>query len=181
MKPIDTVTLDLGSHGQLRGSMFPNSVRRFTHIPYAQPPTGPRRWKKPEALPKDYVYGGNGTLDCTEYGNVCPQPEYAVNGDSMISTDYSFDEDCLAVNLWQPPGNPPKNGWPVLAWIHGGWLQIGDPSLEEYTQPTQLIVEGGLNAIVVSIGYRLNIFGFLAGKGLKGNFGFWVRFFPMTN
>ncbi|KAJ4994011.1 carboxylesterase-lipase family protein [Stagonosporopsis vannaccii] len=173
MKPVDTVTLDLGSHGRLKGSVFFNGVKRFTHIPYAQPPTGSRRWQKPEPLAKGHVYGKDGPLDCTQYGNVCPQPEYIVNGASMINTDYKFDEDCLAVNIWLPPGEPPKSGWPILAWIHGGWLQIGDPSLKEHTQPTQLIAEGGLQAIVVSIGYRLNIFGFLAGKGLKGNFGFW--------
>jgi carboxylesterase type B len=174
MKPTGTTTLDLGSHGQLKGSVFANGVKRFTHIPYALPPTGSRRWKKPEQLPKDYVYSSNGPLDCTQYGNVCPQPEYIVNGKSMINTDYRFDEDCLAVNVWLPPGDAPETGWPILAWIHGGWLQIGDPSLKEHTQPTQLVAEGGLNAMVVSIGYRLNIFGFLAGEGLKGNFGFWV-------
>ncbi|KAJ8115904.1 hypothetical protein OPT61_g2552 [Boeremia exigua] len=173
MKPIDTITLDLGSHGSLKGSVFSNGVKRFTHIPYAQSPTGTRRWKKPEPLPKEHVYGTNGPLDCTRYGNVCPQPEYIVNGKSMIDTNYSFNEDCLAVNMWLPPGEAPENGWPILAWIHGGWLQIGDPSLKEHTQPTQLLSEGGLKAIVISIGYRLNILGFLAGKGLKGNFGFW--------
>ena len=175
MQRIDTVTLDLGPRGQLKGSLFSNGVKRFTHIPYAKSPTGSRRWRKPEPLPKDHVYGDNGPLDCTQYGNVCPQPEYIVNGNSMINTNYKFDEDCLVVNLWLPAGNPPASGWPILAWIHGGWLQIGDPSLKEHTQPTQLIAEGGLRAAVVSIGYRLNIFGFLAGKRLKGNFGFWVR------
>ncbi|KAL1607106.1 hypothetical protein SLS59_002810 [Nothophoma quercina] len=176
MKPTDTVTLDLGPHGQLKGSLFANGVKRFFHIPYAKPPTGPRRWRRPEPHPKDYVYGSNGFLDCTRYGNVCPQPEYIVKGNSMINTDYKFEEDCLAVNLWLPPGDAPKEGWPILAWIHGGWLQIGDPSLKEHTQPTQLIAEGGLKAIVISIGYRLNIFGFLAGEGLKGNFGFWLNY-----
>ena len=175
MQRIDTVTLDLGPRGQLKGSLFSNGVKRFTHIPYAKSPTGSRRWRKPEPLPKDHVYGDNGPLDCTQYGNVCPQPEYIVNGNSMINTNYKFDEDCLVVNLWLPAGDPPASGWPILAWIHGGWLQIGDPSLKEHTQPTQLIAEGGLRAAVVSIGYRLNIFGFLAGKRLKGNFGFWVR------
>ncbi|OSS54718.1 hypothetical protein B5807_00257 [Epicoccum nigrum] len=173
MQPVDTVTLDLGPRGQLNGSLFSNGVKRFTQIPYAKSPADSRRWRKPEPLPKDHVYGDSGPLDCTHYGNVCPQPEYIVNGTSMINTNYKFDEDCLAVNLWLPAGDPPASGWPILAWIHGGWLQIGDPSLKEHTQPTQLIAEGGLRAAVVSIGYRLNIFGFLAGKGLKGNFGFW--------
>lgn len=178
MNPIDTITLDLRPHGQLKGSVFANGVKRFTHIPYALAPTGARRWQKPSPLPENHVYGGKqGPLDCTRYGAVCPQPEYVVNGSSMVNTDYAFDEDCLAVNMWLPPGEAPEAGWPVLAWIHGGWLQIGDPSLKEHSQPTQLIAEGGLEAVVVSVGYRLNIFGFLAGEGLKGNFGFWVCWF----
>ncbi len=47
---------------------------------------------------------------------------------------------------------------------------------KEY-HPHELVAEDGANlkAIVVSIGYRLNVFGFLAGDGIEGNFGFWVR------
>ncbi|KAL6702715.1 hypothetical protein ACN47E_000997 [Coniothyrium glycines] len=157
MEPTSTSILDLGQKGSLKGSIFQNGVKRFTHIPFAQAPTGALRWQKPVPLPADYVYcTDNGPLDCTKYGN-----------------DYNFDEDCLAVNVWVPAGDAPDSGWPILAWIHGGWLQIGDPALKEHAQPTQLIAEGGLKAIVIAIGYRLNIFGFLAGEGLKGNFGFW--------
>jgi carboxylesterase type B len=53
---------------------------------------------------------------------------------------------------------------------------MGNPCHVDESQPPELIAEdgAGLQAIVVAIGYRLNIFGFLAGHGLKGNFGFWV-------
>uniref|UniRef100_A0A8H7NC23 Carboxylic ester hydrolase n=1 Tax=Bionectria ochroleuca TaxID=29856 RepID=A0A8H7NC23_BIOOC len=68
-----------------------------------------------------------------------------------------------------------------MLWLHGGWFQMGDPSQEPGMDPTELISTGGLNAIVVAIGYRLNIFGFLAGQDLfeesggdsAGNFGLW--------
>lgn len=83
------------------------------------------------------------------------------------------------MNIWKPAKPLPapcEEKWPVLVWIHGGWLQIGSPSHQERHWPEGLIDPdgGGLNAVVVSIGYRLNIFGFLAGHDLKGNFGFWV-------
>lgn len=53
---------------------------------------------------------------------------------------------------------------------------MGNPSHTERNWPEGLISPdgGGLDAVIVSIGYRLNIFGFLAGQGLKGNYGFWV-------
>lgn len=81
------------------------------------------------------------------------------------------------VNIWMPREDPPPGKlWPVLAWIHGGWLQMGNPSITEKNKPHEMIAEdgGALRAVVVSIGYRLNIFGFLAGDGVAGNFGFWV-------
>ena len=81
----------------------------------------------------------------------------------------------------------PKDGelkgkkWPVMLWLHGEWFQMGDPSHEPGMDPTELISTGGLNAIVVEIGYRLNMFGFLACEELKeesggeavGNYGLW--------
>ncbi|KAF5971494.1 putative acetylcholinesterase precursor [Fusarium bulbicola] len=68
-----------------------------------------------------------------------------------------------------------------MLWLHGGWFQMGDPSQDPGMDPTELISTGGLNAIIVAIGYRLNIFGFLAGEALleesegdsAGNFGLW--------
>lgn len=53
-----------------------------------------------------------------------------------------------------------------MLWIHGGWFQMGDPSQTPDMDPTELISSGGLNAIVVAIGHRLNVFGFLAGEDL---------------
>lgn len=66
-------------------------------------------------------------------------------------------------------------------WLHGGWFQLGDASQDAGMDPTELISTGGLNAVFVAIGYRLNIFGFLAGSALledsdgdaAGNSGLW--------
>lgn len=67
------------------------------------------------------------------------------------------------MNIWTPVGDEKRGKWPVMLWLHGGWFQIGDPSQDTVMDPTELISTGGLNCIVVSIGYRLNILGsFLA-------------------
>lgn len=86
------------------------------------------------------------------------------------------------MNIWTPVEEPGENKkWPVVLWLHGGWFQLGDPLQELGMNPTELISTGKLNAIVVGIGYRLNVFGFLAGEALledskgesAGNFGLW--------
>jgi carboxylesterase type B len=76
--------------------------------------------------------------------------------------------------------------WPVMIWLYGGWFQMGEPSHEICMDPTELISTGRLNAIIVAVGYRLNVFGFLAGDALTeegkldhslsgacGNYGLW--------
>ncbi|KAH8886996.1 alpha/beta-hydrolase [Thozetella sp. PMI_491] len=172
------VVLSLGPHGRIRGRRGSNGVCRFLGIPYAQPPTGERRWKKPEALADGFSYESDGApRDCTEFGNICPQETYILYDKPFNEIPGAkYSEDCLNVNIWTPAEKPPAGTtWPVLTFIHGGWLQIGSPSVEDGYQPLELLSGDGvgLQAIVVSIGYRLNVFGFLAGEGVEGNFGFW--------
>lgn len=176
--------LDLGEKGHIRGLQYDQKARRYAGIPYALPPTGARRWRKPEPLPCSYVFksdDGTGPYDATTFQDVCPQRVFHAVKTEMDPNTYS--EDCLFINIWTPvpaPGQAQKK-WPVKLWLHGGWFQIGDPSHTADMDPTELISTGGLDAIVVAIGYRLNVFGFLAGTALldesegesAGNFGLW--------
>lgn len=66
-------------------------------------------------------------------------------------------------------------GWPVLFYIHGGWLQLGSPN---GISAAALLGENEFQCIVVCPAYRLNVFGFLAsaellGEGAVPNCGFW--------
>ncbi|KAF4459812.1 carboxylesterase-lipase family [Fusarium albosuccineum] len=177
-KPYD---LGLGDKGAIRGLQFDNKARRYAGIPYALPPTGENRWRKPRSLPDGYTYGDGADkpLDATKFKPICPQNAWNVVKPEGGFGQYS--EDCLIVNVWTPVGDEKKSKWPVMLWIHGGWFQMGDPSQDSGMDPTELISTGGLNAIVVAIGYRLNVFGFLAGRELMeesqgtsgGNFGLW--------
>lgn len=177
--------LDLGEKGLIRGLQYDQKARRYAGVPYALPPTGPRRWRKPEPLPASHVYrseDGTGPYDATKFRDVCPQKVYhAVKSEKDPNT---YSEDCLYVNIWTPVAAAPtgdEKKWPVKLWLHGGWFQMGDPSHGADMDPTELISTGGLDAVVVAIGYRLNVFGFLGGSALlaesggasAGNFGLW--------
>lgn len=175
--------LDLGEKGTIRGLQYDNKSRRYAGIPYAFPPTGEYRWKKPRPLPSSYRFSGpsGGPFDATKFRPVCPQESFSANAEQ--AGDAIFSEDCLVVNIWTPVPKPGDDGrkLPVLLWLHGGWFQLGDPSQDTTMDPTEMISTGGMDAIVVAIGYRLNIFGFLAAGELEaesggesaGNFGLW--------
>lgn len=121
----DTV-LDLGSNGSLLGTIIDDKVKRFTAVPFAQPPVGPLRWRKTRPLDDDYVYCGGGDkqdgetpppMNCQEFGAVCWQPQYTKVAAKKEGT--LFSEDCLTLNIWMPAGDPPPEGWPVMLWFHG--------------------------------------------------------------
>lgn len=118
---------------------------------------------KPEALPESFLYGSS---SYTKPSSICPQ--LRIFGRQSAE----HDEDCLQSNIWVPLGSPPPNGWPVLFYIHGGFLQFGS---NNYDDPSALLSETDVKCIIVSPGYRLGVFGFLASKEISedSNFGFW--------
>lgn len=99
---------------------------RYTRIPYALPPTGPRRWQRPVALPADFSFNDPTTGqpgDYTEFGNVCPQPIYGhgvvelKNELAAKEPEMRQSEDCLYLNVWVPEGKVPEGGWPVQIYL----------------------------------------------------------------
>ncbi|KAI9684982.1 MAG: hypothetical protein M1820_010850, partial [Bogoriella megaspora] len=130
----------------------------------------PYRWQRPRALPPCYRYGTRANPGRFTGGTgVCPQP--------AESEKELHDEDCLQVNVWIPIGDAPKDGWPVLFYIHGGFLQWGSPN---GLSPSLFLSSTSIRCIIVAPGYRLNALGFLATPTLAspdspspGNYGFW--------
>ncbi|KAI9166391.1 esterase/lipase [Paramyrothecium foliicola] len=174
----------LNNTGTVKGQQFDSKSRRFAGVPYAQPPTGNLRWRKPVRLPKNYTYSeeDGSPFDATLFGPVCPQANYSKTVSEHVP-NHIYDEDCLRLNIWTPfpDSEVPDPKWPVMVWFHGGWFQVGDPSQEASMDPTELISTGNLRAVFVAVGYRLNVFGFLAGTALRaeaddnavGNYGLW--------
>jgi carboxylesterase type B len=186
--------LPLGStKGAIKGLQYDSKSRRYTGIPYALPPTGSRRWQKPHPLSSSHSYSklDGSPFDAIKFGPICAQNLKYTSAGKHEDPDNVYSEDCLRTNIWT---SVPKDGeevkgkkWPVMLWLHGGWFQMGDPSHEPGMDPTELISTGGLNAIVVAIEYRLNMFGFLACEELKeesggeavGNYGLWDQMLAM--
>jgi len=122
-------------------------VRAFLGIPFAQPPVGPLRWKPPVPAAK-----WKGVRQATEFGSHCMQPTIYKD---MIFRDPGISEDCLTLNVWTPAANA-KAKLPVMVWIFGGGFIAGGTS--ERRQDGANLAKNGV--VVVSMNYRLGIFGF---------------------
>jgi para-nitrobenzyl esterase len=121
----------------------------FLGIPYAKPPLGELRWKAPQPL-DNWV----GIKSTKRFGN---RPwQHNVYGDMIYRSD-TVSEDCLYLNIWVS-ANQNKRKLPVLVYIYGGGFKAGDGSEPRYDGAG--MAQKGI--IVVTINYRLNVFGFLA-------------------
>ena len=167
------------AHGILEGVVSSDgSVRTFKGIPYAAPPVGDLRWKAPQP-----VEPWEGVRRATDFP---PRAMQVHVWDDMFFCDDGPSEDCLYLNLWMP-SRPDTDKLPVMFWIHGGGFIAGSTS-----EPRQ---DGGdlskKGVIIVSLTYRMGVFGFFAhpeltaesGHEASGNYGLldmvaaleWVR------
>jgi para-nitrobenzyl esterase len=121
-------------------------VHAFLGIPYAAAPVGDLRWKPPVPAAK-----WDGVRKATEFGSHCMQTN--VYGD-MVFPDAGGSEDCLSLNVWVPTKAQGK--LPVMVWIYGGGFVAGGTS--EPRQHGEVLAQQGV--IVVSMNYRLGMFGF---------------------
>jgi para-nitrobenzyl esterase len=145
----DTVRVDTGL---LHGSTTP-TARHFLGVPYAKPPVGELRWAPPQpATPWP------GLREATQPGSRCPQT--AAGPGQPGSTD----EDCLYVNVTTPRRQAPGARLPVMVWWHGGGYDSGAGS--DY-DADRLAAQG--NVIVVTLNYRLGVFGYFGLPGLPGS------------
>ncbi|KAK0185686.1 carotenoid ester lipase precursor [Armillaria mellea] len=174
-----TVTLDSATFtGTTSGT-----VSKFLGIPFAQPPTGDRRFRLPETHP---AY--NGSYDASAYGPSCPQQavklpiltgipaeavDYLVN--SIFNAILPDDEDCLTINVLKPASATSNSKLPVVAWIFGGGFELGGTAMYDGTSIISRSIALNQPVIYVSMNYRVSGFGFLASKEVKeaavGNLG----------
>ncbi|WP_421852729.1 carboxylesterase/lipase family protein [Novosphingobium sp.] len=122
-----------------------NGALEFRGIPYAGPVSGDARWSLPQpAAPWTNV------LPAMHFGGACPQAaRYGI-------TERSDAENCLTLNVSLPTAKTAAPR-PVLVWLHGGAFVGGAASLYRLDRLAR-----GLDAVVVSVNYRLGVFGFMA-------------------
>ncbi|WP_246610986.1 carboxylesterase/lipase family protein [Aquisediminimonas profunda] len=145
-----------------------SGVESFLGVPYAAPPIGPLRWRAPQPA-ANWV----GSRDATRFGAACYQD--VAKGWGPYSAEFiataPISEDCLFLNVWKPAGA--RKHLPVVVFIHGGAFAGGSGHVPIYDGAK--LARRGL--VVVTINYRVGVFGFLAHPGLtaegdgSGNFG----------
>ena len=142
----------------------------YKGVPYAAPPVGDLRWKAPQPVEE-----WEGVRACDTFSAICPQSTFAY-GDfqpEFYSDPYpEMSEDCLYLNIWVP-AEASDEKLPVMVYIHGG----GNGSGWGYEKEFDGEIMAAKDCILVTINYRLGVFGFLAHEELtaesggSGNYG----------
>ncbi|XP_034939405.1 acetylcholinesterase isoform X1 [Chelonus insularis] len=176
------------SSGLIRGiskTVLDHEVHIFLGIPFAKPPIGPLRFRKP--LP---IEPWHGILNATTLSNSCFQERYeyfpGFDGEEMWNPNTNVSEDCLYLNIWVPQkfrvrhkeaSSTEKKAIPLLVWIYGGGYMTGTATLDVYDADFMAVAS---NAIIASIQYRVGAFGFLYlnkyfgnSEEAPGNMGLW--------
>jgi para-nitrobenzyl esterase len=135
-------------------AMAKGDVAVFRSIPYARAarfalPVAPPAWETPRR--------------CDEYGPLAPQAPSALEA-AMGGEPQTQSEDCLTLSVFSPG----LVNAPVMVWIHGGAFMTGAGSTPWYSG-VNLAREHGV--VVVTINYRLGIFGFFAPDAPGGPYG----------
>ena len=131
------------------------SVTAFLGVPYAAPPIGNLRWRGPQA-----VAAWAGVRHADKFGNICIQN--ALKPGSFYQVEFyespePMSEDCLYLNLWTAASSSAEKR-PVMVWIHGGGFVEGSGSLPSFNGES--LARKGV--VIVTINYRLGVFGFLS-------------------
>jgi para-nitrobenzyl esterase len=143
--------------GTLRGAARDaQGVLAFRGIPFAAPPVGKLRWQAPEP-----AQAWPGVREASRVGNRCFN-NVAESGLGGRVAEIPQSEDCLYLNVWSAAASPTERR-PVMLWIHGGGFQFGT-ARDPRTDGALLAAKG---VVLVSMNYRLGVFGFLAHPQLR--------------
>jgi para-nitrobenzyl esterase len=156
---VEPVSID---SGRVQGTVE-DGLAIYRGIPYAAAPVGDLRWRAPQPAPT-----WDGVRPATEFGRACMQANPAIANLPAPS------EDCLFVNVWTAASNANQR-LPVMVWIHGGGFVAGTPAERLYHG--EWLAKKGV--VVVSIGYRVGVLGFLthpelsaeSDRHVSGNYG----------
>lgn len=154
-KELITISLPAGMLQGIRTQV----VDQYLGVPFAAAPVGDLRWSPPRKLP-----AWRGVRNASSFGPSCAQGvDYHLH--SSTCKGYTrggcagYSEDCLNLNVYAPRSAGPKA---VMVWIHGGCFVSGSSS--EYDGATLAAEQ---NVLVVTVNYRLGIFGFLGHDALR--------------
>jgi para-nitrobenzyl esterase len=131
-------------------------IHIFRGVPFAAPPVGNLRWKKPQQ-----VISWTGVKACDKFGpspmQAKPAPFSMWSEEFLIPEELPISEDCLHLNVWTG-ATTEKEKRPVIVWIYGGGFSSGGSAVPIYDG--EAMAKKGI--VFVSINYRVGIFGFFA-------------------
>ncbi|KII89685.1 hypothetical protein PLICRDRAFT_52847 [Plicaturopsis crispa FD-325 SS-3] len=159
--------VDLG-YAQYQGTVnATTNITTFLGVRYAAPPTGSQRWRAPQSpeFTPGIQQANAFQAGCIEAGmGVSPTDPPLMKKRQAAP---SASEDCLFLDVYVP-GSTLQVNLPVIVWIHGGGYVADTANAYDGTVVLQ---ESDNSVILVSIEYRLGLFGFLAGTEVKKNGG----------
>jgi para-nitrobenzyl esterase len=126
-----------------------DGVFSYKGIPFVAPPVGDLRWKAPQPA-EAWI----GVRSVDTYARACMQDSSMA---AMTGAPTNFGEDCLYLNVWTAAKNADEKR-PVMVWIHGGAF-VGGMTGTPMFDGTKFAQKG---VVLVSIAYRLGVFGFMA-------------------
>ena len=129
------------SGGEIAGTRA-GAMAVYLGVPFAAAPVGPLRWRAPQA-----VVPWQGVRQANSFSAACAQ--------TAVWVTHPKSEDCLYLNVWAPEQ---AGKLPVIVWLHGGGYYGGTAAQDGYNG-SRLASHG---AVVVTLNYRLGIFGFFA-------------------
>ncbi|XP_032181333.1 carboxylesterase 5A isoform X2 [Mustela erminea] len=174
--PVRSTTLGWvrGKQATVLGSTMPVNV--FLGIPYAVPPVGPLRFKKPKpALP------WNDFRDATSYPKLCLQnSEWLLSDQHFLKVHYpklEVSEDCLYLNIYAPAHANKGSKLPVMVWLPGGAFETGSASIFDGSA-----LAAYEDVLIVTTQYRLGILGFFntGDQHAPGNWAFLDQMAALT-
>ncbi len=134
-------------------------ITSYKGIPFAAPPVGENRWRAPQPC-ADW----EGDLQAHDFGPIAMQAITGYDKENIYTREWAVDvtlpmsEDCLYLNVWAPADPEGPKNLPVYVWYFGGGLQVGNTAEMEFDG--ERLARRGI--VVVTVGYRLNVFGFLS-------------------
>ncbi|ROM50793.1 carboxylesterase/lipase family protein [Pseudomonas rhodesiae] len=143
----DPVLVQVETNKGLVVGVKSENIIEFKGIPFAEPPVGQLRWMPPKDMS-----AWDKPLIADKFHDVCAT-NLSLGGFALTSKT----EDCLYLNVFTPPKlHKVSAKLPVMVWIHGGGLGTG--SGNDY-DATRLVAK---NVIVVTMNYRVGVFGFFS-------------------
>ncbi|KAK7927141.1 Alpha/Beta hydrolase protein [Apiospora marii] len=164
------------ANGEVRGTINATSphVRQFLGVPFGEPPVDKLRFQPPVK----YASVNEGGIDAKAFAPSCMQPLTTPESDAkdvfhvympqLLPGSPAQSEDCLYLNVYAPL-EPTAPKLPVFVWIAGGGFASNGANVPyQYPDPW---VERTQGHVVVTINYRLNLFGYPNAAAQSSNVG----------